>query len=90
MWSFLFRLVHPRLVRSRAAQLLVVSEVDEAEAALAQHPLDPVATDPLGLRRGVGRDGWGDLPPRLVSGLVRIVHATLCCWFLLRGVLSRR
>ena len=38
-------------------QLLVVGQVDEAEAALAQDFLDPVATDSLGLREGVGRGG---------------------------------
>ena len=32
-------------------QLVVVGQIDEAEAALAQHFLDPVATDPL-------RDVW--------------------------------
>jgi hypothetical protein len=29
-------------------QLLIMSQVDLPEAALAQHPFDPVATDPLG------------------------------------------
>ena len=36
-------------------QLVVVGQVDEAEAALAQDPLDPVATDLAG--RGFRRDG---------------------------------
>ena len=30
-------------------QLLVVGQIDEAEAAFAQHLLDAVATDPLGM-----------------------------------------
>ena len=37
-------------------QLLVVGEVDEAEAAFAQHFLDPIATDVLRLG-GSGIDG---------------------------------
>jgi hypothetical protein len=35
------------LDRHRAAQLLVLSQVDEAEAASAQHPFDPVAPNPF-------------------------------------------
>ena len=36
-------------------QLLVLGEIDEAEAPLAQHFLDAVATDPLGMLRRCSR-----------------------------------
>ena len=37
------------LDRHEPLQLVVVGQIDEAEAALAQHLLDAVATDPLGM-----------------------------------------
>ena len=54
-------------------QLVVMGEVDEAEAALAQHSLDPVATDLRG--GGRSRNARAGFPSRFVYGLVRIVHA---------------
>ena len=44
------------LDRHEPLQLVVMGEIDEAEAALAQDLLDPVATDALG-RREVARAG---------------------------------
>ena len=51
-------------------QLLVVGQVDEAEAAFAQDSLDPVATDALGLLGGNLVHGC-----RLMrAGAVGVVH----------------
>jgi hypothetical protein len=68
-------------------QLLVVGQVDQAEAALTQEPLDAVAADVRGCgrgrngrawfrrrhRRGHGINGRAWFPSAL-DGLVRIVH----------------
>ena len=54
----------------KALQLLVVGEVNQPEAALAQDSLDPVATDALGR---IGGNLIGDF--RLVrAGAVGVVH----------------
>ena len=62
-----------------AMQLLVVGQVDQAEAALAQQPLHPVAADPCGqpITRPPGaipgrRDGL--VAPRLLAVLGRLVE----------------
>ena len=56
-------------------QLVVVGQVDEAEAALAQHLLDPVATDVLRLGGGNGQGGGLVIVARLVvAGSFGIKH----------------
>ncbi len=59
-------------------QLVVVGEVDEAEAALAQDFLDAVATDVLRLRGGNTIDGGLVVAARLViTSSFRVVHSAV-------------
>jgi hypothetical protein len=53
-------------------QLVIVGEIDQAETALAEQALDPVATDVRG--GGCPRNGLAGLPSGFVHGLLRIVH----------------
>src|SRR5262249_46474990 len=63
------------LDRDAPLQLLVVSEIDDAEAAFSQDSFHPVAAD-VG-RRGLRRDRRVWLPFWFINGLHRIVHTTL-------------
>ena len=74
---------HPMPVRHfdrhGAAQLVVISQINEAEAAFAQQPFDPVATNPLWVWAGVA---MGKCCVLLDGRLGRkgIVHVTLFRW----------
>jgi hypothetical protein len=58
---------------NKTLQLVIVGEIDKAEAALTEGFLDTVATD---VRGGVrSRNGRAGFPSRFVYGLVSIVHA---------------
>jgi|GEM_PF-5597739 hypothetical protein len=69
----LYRAFHPfpmrRLDRHGSLQLIIVSQVDEAEAALVQNPLNSVATDSLRVLIGVNviNGGFGTLQSALVD-----------------------
>jgi hypothetical protein len=56
-------------------QLLIVRQVNEAEASFAQDLLEPVATDVRG--GGCPRNGLAGFPSGFVNGLVQIVHGRL-------------
>ena len=59
-------------------QLVVVGEIDEAEAALTEDFLDAVATDVLRLRGGNAIDGGLVVAARLViTSSFRVVHSAV-------------
>src|ERR1700722_17347015 len=62
------------LDRHEPLQLAIVGQINEAEAALAQHTLDPVATDLAG--RGRSRNGAELFPLWFVNGFVGITHGS--------------
>ena len=59
-------------------QLLILGQIDKAEAAFAEDLLDAVATDVLWLRSGNGGGGALVFAARMIiSGLLRVVHSAV-------------
>ena len=92
-----FGAIHQLAVRhldgDEPLQLIIVGQIDEAEAALTEHFLDAVATNLLWLRSGNGGGGGLVVAARMIiTGLLRVVHLAVryCVSLFSRGVIANR
>jgi hypothetical protein len=69
------------LDRHVSVQLLIVSQIDKAEAPFAQYLLNAVATDPLGMIDGRIVTRQGGIPVVVLCNIIggRVVQAAVLC-----------